>query len=424
MASDSSNSRIRNLEAENRRLFAENQSLRSQLARKTAKSPRHAQPQERHLLRNIGVILSLSFAVALLVVGNIFFWAGNTVVNTDRYVASTAPLIKNSEIQKAIANKTTQAVFSSVDVEQEVADVLPPRADFLAPTISGQIRQNADTAIKKILQRPQFQERWNNAQRRSHDRFITAIKKHGSDGTINISEVYSDASQQLQGTKLSFLAGKPLPDKVGQIKIVSGGWIAALGKMINNIGTWRTLSLLLLVIFSALGVWLSRNRRRAVITLGILFALGMFLTAVSARLAREIIAGKADPQYAEAVRQAYTIILHPLAIQTYTIMAAGILIALVTWVSAPYRSSRAVRTKIDQLFSGRIHQAIFSHENSFTTWMGAHKNLLQWLVVAVVAAATLLVRLTPAMLLTQILIIVVAILLIEILAAKTAGYAQ
>lgn len=416
MATSSADRQLQQLRAENKRLRRENDELKKSLAR----SPYpQAPPKDKHFFRQLGSILAISFAAALLFVGNLLLWTGNTIVKQDRYVEATAPLIKNQAIQDALATKLSQQLYQSVDIEQIASEALPPRAQFLAPTLTDQFKQHADKAIEKIIAGPRFQELWNNVNQQSHERFIAIVDAHGSDGSIDISEFYTQASQQLKGTKLAFLADKPLPPKIGQIKLVEGNWLTVLQATIQNIDAWRVIVLLLLAASSALGIWLSRNRRKATILLGSLFAFTMFISLASVRLGREIVASRVDPQYSEAARQAYAIVLHPLQVQTATILGASLLIVLIAWIGGNSSSSRMVRQKVDQLFSGKLHSALFSKENSFTLWVGRYKRTLQWLVIALVAVTTLFMRLTPAALLWDILIILILVLLLELLAAKS-----
>ncbi len=416
MATRSGNLQLEKLQADNKRLRQENDELRKRIATKSG-SKSHS--DNGNLLTKIGVIVFISLAVSLLVAGNLLFWAGNTIVKTDRYVAATAPIIRNTEVQNALASKISTQLFEKVDINQLTEQVLPPRADFLAPTIADQLEQHTEATVKKILQNPEFQNKWNDAQEHAHERFIQAVEKHGSDGSIDIGEVYSDVSQNFKDTKLAFLADKPLPPQVGKIQLIQGSWLTVLQKTIQNIDTWRMMAIGLLVLFSAAAIWLSRNRRRTVILLASFSAAAMFLTAIAGRLAREVITSHANPQYAEAIRQAYTIFMHPFVTQTFTLFGLALIVAIIAWISGPYASSRNLRSKIDQLLSGQLHAVIFGHhENKFTEWVGKNKQLLQWLSVAVVALSTLFVRLTPTVLLTQVLIILLAVLVIDILAAK------
>lgn len=407
---------VASLKAENRRLKEENARLNRLVANSdTAGTPR----QRKSFSRSTGVFLLSLLAVLVLFAGNIFFWTGNAIVKNNRFVDATAPLIREEKVQTAISSYATQQFFTTVNVEQIAEESLPPRAAFLAPTLADQVEQNAEKVIQGILKNPSFQEKWNNVLSNSHDRFINQAKQHGSDGTIDLGELYTDQiSPQLKDTKLAFLADKPLPDKVGEVQLVEGAWLSKLETLINNIDTWRTIALLLLVVFTVLAVWLSRNRRRTVIALGFWFSVVMFLTLILIRLAREIVADKVDPQFADAAREATQTLLHPLAVQTATILALGLLIAIVAWISGPSRSARRVSELIQGLFAGKLHGALFKQENTFTLWVGRNKSWLQWGVIVLIAVALLVIRLTPKALGVAAIAALLLILMIEALAAE------
>jgi hypothetical protein len=415
MANNPPNSQqISNLKAENRRLKEENERLRELAGTESVQKAKSG----TGIIRKTGVIIFMALAVLLLIAGNLFFWAGNTIVKTDRYTDAVEPLISNAEIQSAISSYTTQQLFNSVDVEALTQDVLPPRAEFLAPSISAQLESNTDTVVKGILARPQFQDKWNTAQANAHSRFISAVEQHGSDGSLDISEFYNEISAELKNTRLSFLANKPLPQKVGSIQVISGSWLSSLQTLISNIDTWRTIALIMLLFFSFLAIWFSRKKRQVVIVLGLLFATGMFATLLVIRAAREIIAGKVDAQYSEAASQAAQTLFHPLALQTATILVFGLLVSFVAWVSGPSRGARSITNIVRGLLSGKLHAVLFSKENKFTLWMDQYKTVLQWCSVGLVALSILFIRLTPKSLLLSAIAILIAILLIEVLSAK------
>ncbi len=401
------------LEAEVAELRAENERL------KKAAAP---QPSRTFSFKPVGAILLLCFAVALLVAGNLLFWTGNTIVKNDRFVAATAPIIQNSNVQHAIADRATNRLFEAVDVQQVVTDVLPPRADFLAPSIASGLKSQTNNQLDKILANPKFQDTWNNTLSRAHTRFIASVEKNGSDGSIDIGEVYTSLSANLQGTKLSFLANKKLPAKIGDIQLVQGEWVTVLNRVITHIDLWRVLAIGLFLVCAAAGVWLSKNRRRAVVLLGILSALAMFVTLISLRVVRELAAGKAQPQYSDAVRDTVQIVFHQLVVQTTSILVAFALVALIAWVSGTSRSALGFRARTSDLFAGKLHQSIFSgDENGFTLWLGRFKRYIEWSLVALLGIIFLTVRLTPKALLWYGFALVVLVLVIETLAAKTPG---
>ncbi len=399
------------LEAEVAQLRVENAQL------KKAAAPK---PSRTFSFKPVGAVLLLCFAVALLVAGNLLFWTGNTIVKNDRFVAATAPIIRNTNVQHAIADRATNRLFETVDVQQVVTDVLPPRADFLAPSIANGLKSQTNNQLDKILANPKFQDTWNDTLSRAHTRFIASVEKNGSDGSIDISEVYTSLSANLQGTKLSFLANKKLPAKIGNIPLVHGEWVKVLNRVITHIDLWRILAIGLFLICAVVGVWLSKNRRRAVVLLGILSALAMFITLVSLRVTRELAAGQAQPQYAAAVRDTVQIVFHPLVVQTTSILVAFALVAFIAWVSGPGRAASGFRARTSDLLAGKLHQSIFSTgENTFTLWLGRFKRYIEWTLVALLGIIFLTVRLTPKALLWYGFALVLLILIVETLAAKT-----
>lgn len=402
--------KISKLEAENKRLKLENQMLQNS---------KSVPKNKGGTWRRVGAIIFGSFAVALLVVGSLLFWAGNTLVKNDRFVETVSPIIKNHEVQTAVAGYTTERLYQNFNAEQYISEALPPRAEFLAPTLTAQLHSQTENILMKVLSSSAFQQKWNQLLTRAHGQFISTIKSHGSDGTFSISELYQELSNSLQDTQLSFLAGRQLPSKIGSIQVINGNWISTAYTVINNIDLWRTLAILLFFACAALCIYLSKKRRLALIRLAFISTLALFAVLVSVRVFREAVAGSAAPEFTEAIRQTTQIIFHPLVVQIMTLMALLILIALTAWMSGPGRSAQAVRFRANQLLSGKLHQAIFAKENSFSIWLGRHKRTLQCLAVAMVAIATLFTRLTPAMLITYVIVLVIVMILVETLAASS-----
>jgi hypothetical protein len=405
--------KLQRLEAENEQLRAENKRLRHQTGH-TVPSPGFT----TRLFRKVGSALFVALAVALLIAGNILFWTGNTVVKPDRFKSTVTPIIKDSTVQTAVASYTTEAIFNSVDVPQVVADVLPSRADFLAPTIASSLRGSTQGTLKTVLARPQFQDRWNNLLTNAQSRFINQVKQNGGDGAIDVNELYQQLDDSLTGTKLSFLANRKLPEHIGSVQLVKGSGISTLHRVITHIDMWRTIALILFLICGALSIYLSRIRRRGVIRLALFCAAGLFLTLVALRITREVVAGNVQAQYAEAVRRTVQIIFHPLAIQTATLLCGFLVVALVAWLTGPASSAVFLRSRTELLFAGKLHNAIFGeHESAFTRWVGAHKHLLEWSVVGVMALLMLIYRLTLKALVVYLIVTLVLVLVIELLGA-------
>ncbi len=407
-----SNSTLTELKKENAALKAENKKLSRTLADSGI-----AQAVTKNRWRSLAVIILVVISAVLIFLGNIFFWAGNTVTKTDRYVKTVAPLVEDPAIQTAVATYATQQIYDNVDVEPYIAEVLPPRAQFLAPTLTTQLEGQTKNALNKIVASPKFKQVWVDTQTNAHQRFVKVATNYTGDGTIRLNNLYQYLSGELKNTPLSFLAGKQLPKNVGNIQIAEVKWLPKVHTLVTQIDTWRIIAICMLVLTTAAAVLVSQRRRRTTITLGLTYAGIMFLTLISIRVGREVSANSVNTEYQEAVRHAYQIIVHQLGLQTIAVMLGGLLVAAVAWISGPSRSARAITSRVNTLLAGHAHKALFSKENTATLWLGANKRVIQWGYVGILAAIMLFSRLTPLSLVLFAVIMLVGVLIVELLAA-------
>jgi hypothetical protein len=374
-----------------------------------------------NLIRKLATITLFTISLALLVSANLFFWFGNTVVKQDRFVAATQPIIKDPTVQSSIALYATNNVFKNTDVQGFTEQVLPPKASFLAPQLTNQLKSFTQSGFQRILASPAFQTRWNNISARQHQRLISFASKYQGDGDISLNNVYGYLADSLSNTKLAFLADKPLPAKVGDIKVISAARLPAFHNLVVHIDAWRLVTLFLLTATLAAAVWLSRNRRKTIYWFSAGASVMMLVTLVALHVTRDSIIAKVDPQYQDGVRQVIQIVFHSLVAQTITVMALAIFVGLVAWVSGASNSAISLKRRAVPLFSSRLHQQAFGSGGSrFVGWAQVHKRSLEWLSVAIFGTIMLLVRLTLKGLFIYALAIAACVLLIEFVSGQAA----
>lgn len=388
-----------------------------QLVESLASSSDTAKSTGKSRWRSLAVVILIILSAVLLFAGNIFFWAGNTIAKTDRYIETVTPLIDNAAIQKAVASYATQEIYSNVDVEPYITEALPPRAAFLAPTLTQQLQKQTQSVLTKVVASPKFKQVWVDTQTNAHQRFVKIATNYTGDGTIRLNNLYQYLSGELKSTPLSFLANKQLPSRVGNIQVAQVKWLPFAHQLVTKIDTWRILAISLLVITTAGAILLSRKRRQTTIALGLMYAGIMFLTLVSVRIGREVASGQVASEYQLAISNAYQIIAHQLVVQTFVLMLAGLLVALIAWISGPSRSAQAITRRVNTLLAGHAHKALFSKENTVTIWLGAHKRVIQWVYTAILAAIMLFSRLTPLSLVLFAALMLLGVLIVELLAA-------
>lgn len=411
MAKKLPNNQTKQLQTEIKRLTLENEKLKAQNA-----DEKHQHFSGWSILRRTTAILLTAFGVALVVAGNLLFWMGNTLVKTDRYVATTAPIIKDTEVQKALALYTTNQIFANVDVQAITEQALPEKAQFLAPQLTAQLKTQTENLLQNALANPKLQDAWNNAQAQAHERLVTFAANYEGSGTITLNNFYEKVTASLSDTKLSFLADKSLPPDIGSITIVNATWLPTFHNIVTKIDTWRVLAILLLVLCVGLAVWLSKKRQTVIYTFGIATSVMMLMTLVSIRFTREAIASRADPQYEEGVRHAAQIILHPLVVQTSVIFFAGLLLVFIVWVSSQAKSALKFKDQIARLLTGRLHETMLGKSSGkFVSWVQHYRRIIEWSIVGVLSLIMLLVRLTPKSLILYSVLLLILILVVEII---------
>lgn len=406
-ASSATRAQVEELKRANEQLKVENIRLKAKLGK-----------HKTSFWRNMAIILCVVLATAVLLAGNVFFWAGSTLINTDKYVATVQPLMADKTIQTAVADYTTTQLFNQVDVQAEIAGVLPPRADFLAPQLTKQLRGATESTLQKTLASNRFQTLWVNANRKAQERLIGTIKSSKTtDGVINLQDVYDRLGQSLNGTKLSFLAGKTLPSKVGSVTVINAPWLPKARTVVNNINWLKPVSLALVALFGAVAVWLARNRRRMIIVLASVFALSMAGTLIATQIVQSRVEAHVQPAYQAAAGNAANIILQPLWHQTVTILAFSLLVAAIAWLSGPYGWARCTVGATRKYLTTPLHKLIFKSENGFTHWAAEYRHTIQWIIVAAVVFIMLAVTLSLKLVVLYGLLMLVLEILSEILAA-------
>ena len=78
-----------------------------------------------HWLRSTAVVVLFAVGFALVPIAGLAVWSRNTLLDTDRYVETVAPLSDDPNVINSVAGRVTDAIFAQIDVEAELAANLP-----------------------------------------------------------------------------------------------------------------------------------------------------------------------------------------------------------------------------------------------------------------------------------------------------------
>lgn len=277
-------------------------------------------------------------------------WVRNTLLNTDHYVSTVGPLASNADIQQALADDITNAIFTRVDVKQKISDALPARAGFLAAPIENAVKTATDEAALRVVSSDRFESLWENANRRAHPRVVAVLTGGGSrvsteDGTvaINVGQIFDNVKEKLDARGITIFDDVTLPASAQQFVLFQSQTLADVQGIVDLLQTvaW-VLPVLALICFGA-AIALSKRRRRTIErgALGVAFAVAVQLLLVKAgrNLYLDAITSKKLPKSAAgAVWDQMTSFLRASAI---TVVVLALVIAAVAWFTGRPRKTAA-----------------------------------------------------------------------------------
>jgi len=186
---------------------------------KILESKKTKNPKQGGFFRKFGVFFFVFLSIVSLLLLDISFWAKDTILNNQSFVSTMEPLIQNKDVQEALTINISNAIFENINVEQLLKENLPEKATFLAAPLAAQIKSFTSSEINKLLASEKAAQVWTVVLQNSQKTLVSFIENSNSSGTITVNDLYKFAGNELQGSAVSFLFNKTIPDKIGQ-----GSW--------------------------------------------------------------------------------------------------------------------------------------------------------------------------------------------------------
>jgi hypothetical protein len=207
-----------------------------------------------------------------------------TVLNTDRYVETMAPIAESPAVQKAVADKLDTAITSRVDFDSLLRSALPDRADPLAPALTTGLEQAIRSRIDTFVASDRFPQLWDEANRRVHSRVVALlttgesnrVKLEGDTVFLDLGPAVDRVRASLQDRGLERLAAAIPPTVDGRITLLQSDGFVKARKGVHFLEGLTIVLPILALLCLAGHVWLSRPRRRGLLRV----ALGLIVTAL------------------------------------------------------------------------------------------------------------------------------------------------
>jgi hypothetical protein len=308
-----------------------------------------------------GVLIAVGALLAPLSI--VAAWAHEEVSDTDRYVQSITPLASDPAVQNAVIDRIVNEIFARLDVvavtDQAVdalaAQGLPPNVAAglraLSTPLAGGVRTFVTERVTRFIKSPTFADAWVAANREAHTQLVAVLTGEGTDTvkvtgntvSVNLAAVIDTVKQQLVDS--GFQLASRIPEVNAQFTILES---ADLAKAQNGFGLLeraaRVLPFIALLLI-AIGVYVARGRRRALVAAGLAVAASMILLGGTLNVFRAVYldAVPASQLPQDAAASIYDTLAHFIRLNLRAVLVVALAVAAGAWMSGPGAAPLSVR---------------------------------------------------------------------------------
>ncbi|MBO0512077.1 hypothetical protein J0695_09645 [Streptomyces beijiangensis] len=378
-------------------------------------------------MRSAFAVVLILLAAILTPLAAVAVWTSDEIGDTDRYVATMAPLASDPDIQAGVTNRVTDAVMEHVDVNSLLAEVAPadrPRLDQLisrlGKPLSSGLTSFVHSTVERFVASDAFATIWTGLNRAAHTAVDKALTSdNGNKVTIDLAPVIDKVKERLVGDGLN-IASK-IPEVHTSYTVVDSD---AIGKartgfrLLKIAGVWLPVITLL---FAAAGVLLAVRRRRALVTAALLVGGGALALGLGLVIFRSLYLDKLPDTVSQpAAAAVFDTLVGFLRTSVRMVAVLGAVVALGAWLTGSGRWAARAR----EMWTGGIgavRGAAHLDTGAAGRWVHAQRTWLNWGVVAVAVVVFLLwSHPTGVVVLVIALCTLVALALVEFLAADPA----
>ncbi|MGW2400952.1 hypothetical protein ACWCYY_30760 [Kitasatospora sp. NPDC001664] len=317
---------------------------------------RQARPR-RHRVRSAFAVLLVLLAAVLTPLSVVAAWTRAEVGDTDRYVATMAPLAEDPAIRAAVTDRVTAEVMKYLPVDTLLEQVAPadrPLLDkalgALGSTLTNGLTGFVHGQVEKVVDSDAFATVWVTVNRNAHaavDRLLTgegggAVEVQGDTVTLDLAPLVDQVKSRLVAQGLG-VASK-IPEVHTDYVLVQSDAIPKARtafRLLDLAGFWLPV---LTVLIAAGGVLLAGRRRRALVTAALLVAGGAALLGLGLAVGRAFYLDRLPAGVSQGAAAAvFDALVHYLRTTVRAVVALGVLVALGAWLTGAGRWAGTVR---------------------------------------------------------------------------------
>src|SRR5215210_7011667 len=98
------------------------------------------------------------------------------MLDTNHWTSASSQMLERPVVRARVAAFLVDELYDNVDVQGEIRNALPLRAQPLAGPAAGALRSFAERGANELLSRPRAQAAWEDANRTAHELLVRTLK--------------------------------------------------------------------------------------------------------------------------------------------------------------------------------------------------------------------------------------------------------
>jgi hypothetical protein len=339
---------------------AELERLRSEV---TELRDRQAAPRRRRRPGWRGPVATVLIVIGCILapISVIAVWSANQVSDTSRYIANIEPLIHEPAVQNALTDKVTTAITAHLNVTgyvDQAAGLLSGRGltrlggllKSFSPSIASAVTGYIHSTVHKIVTGPRFAQTWIKVNTVAHQTLVNALSGRGTTVKVVNGQVTIDLAPFIEIVKQNLASrGFTLVDKLPpihpQLALFSSRDLVKAQTLYRLINDLKIVLPILSLVLIALGIYIARRHRRALIGAGLGFAASMLVLGAALLIARTIYLNSVPASVlpSDAASVIYDTFVRFIKTALRTLLLVGLVVAAAAFLSGP--SVTAVKTR-------------------------------------------------------------------------------
>jgi hypothetical protein len=326
-------------------------------------------PRRKVRWRSLVAVLLIVVGCVLTPLAGLAVWTNNQVSNTERFVRSISPLIENPDVQARLTDRVTDTIFEYVDVQgladdgidalvdQGLPDQLGDRLQALTPTLASAVVGFVHDKVAELVASEAFVSAWNTALRAAHQQIDAILSGESQSIVVEGDSVYLDmapfidlAKERLSAAGLT--AVDLVPEVHPTVRLANADTLVRAQTAYTTLNTVAgVLPWIVLLLFVA-GVFLARNRLRALVGVGLGLVLSLLVLGAGLLVARSLLVGAVPAGAAPATASGFDIVVTYLRLGLRALMVLGLVIALAGFLAGKSDTAVGIR----RWTAGRLHR--------------------------------------------------------------------